>query len=139
VENYWEVSNFIKRQLIGSTPALDNYFYTRKIIKIAGENGYEAGLKELKDNAGRFALRQSVVERIGYKLLFEKKNKQAIDVFKINAFYLPDSSYVYNSLAEAYALAGNKDLAIENYKKYLALEPDDKDTEIKLKKLSSLK
>jgi len=33
VENYWEVSNLIKKQLTGSTNATDNFFYTKDVIR----------------------------------------------------------------------------------------------------------
>jgi Tfp pilus assembly protein PilF len=37
----------------------------------------------------------------------------------------PASFNTYDSLAEAYMLAGKKDLAIENYKKSIALNPNN--------------
>jgi tetratricopeptide (TPR) repeat protein len=48
---------------------------------------------------------------------------QAIEVFKLNAEAYPESANVYDSLAEAYAAAGNKEAAIENYRKALKIDP----------------
>ncbi len=60
---------------------------------------------------------------IGYKLLNAKKVDEAVQVFQLNAKLNPDSWNVYNSLGEAYALAGNKKTAIENYEKSIKLNP----------------
>jgi tetratricopeptide (TPR) repeat protein len=59
----------------------------------------------------------------GYGLLRANKLNDAIDVFKLNVKFFPNSHNTYDSLGEAYALAGNKKLAIENYEKALKLNP----------------
>jgi len=59
----------------------------------------------------------------GYQLLAAKRLKEAIDVFALNVKYFPDSWNTYDSLGEAYAEAGNKKLAIENYEKSVKLNP----------------
>jgi len=46
--------------LVGSTPSIDNYYFTKKIIKTALENGYEAGVREIKNNPGNLVLREGV-------------------------------------------------------------------------------
>jgi CubicO group peptidase (beta-lactamase class C family) len=135
VENYWEASNFIKRQLIGSTPALDSYFFTKKVIEITRRSGFGAGAQVAGKSGPNEILRESVIERYGYKLLFQKKSEPAIHLFKLNALKFPLSGYSYYNLAEAYRVMGQTDLAIENYRKYLAIEPEDKDTEATLTKL----
>ena len=47
----------------------------------------------------------------------------AINVFKFNVKLYPDSWDVYDSLGEAYAKAGKKKLAIENYQRAHQLNP----------------
>src|SRR5947208_11747352 len=59
----------------------------------------------------------------GYALLTAKKINEAIEVFKLNVKMFPDSWNVYDSLGEAYAAAGNKKEAIENYEKSIKLNP----------------
>jgi cytochrome c-type biogenesis protein CcmH/NrfG len=51
----------------------------------------------------------------------------------------PQSSNTYDSLGEAYAKAGKKDLAIQNYEKSLQLNPDNKNAVDRLKKLKENK
>jgi tetratricopeptide (TPR) repeat protein len=60
---------------------------------------------------------------------------EAIALFKINVEFYPKSSNVYDSLAEAYMTNGDKDLAIENYKKSLELNPQNSNAREMLKKL----
>ena len=72
----------------------------------------------------------------GYDLLAAKKINEAIEVFKLNVKLFPDSWNVYDSLGEAYAAAGNKKDAIENYEKSIQLNPKNdsgKETLAKLK------
>jgi hypothetical protein len=59
----------------------------------------------------------------GYQLLGEKKYTEAIDVLKLNTVKNPDNPNTWDSLGEAYALAGDKKNAIVNFKKSLSLNP----------------
>jgi Flp pilus assembly protein TadD len=61
--------------------------------------------------------------------LNENKNKEAIEVFKLNVEAFPESANVYGSLAEAYMNNGNKELAITHYKKALEVIPKDTKTD----------
>ena len=53
----------------------------------------------------------------GYNLLAANRVNDAIEVFQLNVKLNPKSWNTYDSLGEAYALAGNKELAISNYEK----------------------
>ena len=44
-------------------------------------------------------------------------------MFKVNVHLYPQSWNAYDSLGEAYAAAGQKDLAIHNYERSLSLNP----------------
>jgi tetratricopeptide (TPR) repeat protein len=59
----------------------------------------------------------------GYALLRSGKAQDAIDILKVNVHAYPESWNAYDSLGEAYAVAGQKDLAIQNYQKSLELNP----------------
>lgn len=72
---------------------------------------------------------------IGYVLLNAKKLDQALKVFKFNVEMYPLAWNPYDSLAEAYATAGNKKLAIENYEKSIKLNPQNDNGIKMLKKL----
>jgi hypothetical protein len=87
-----------------------------------------------KQNAD-FKLDQGVVDTWGYELLMSEHYAQSIDVLELNAQLYPDSGGVYGSLGEAYAKAGQKDLAIQNYQKVLEKNPNDAETKRKLEEL----
>lgn len=76
---------------------------------------------------------------IGYHLVRKEKIKEAIEIFKLNVEAFPDSWNVYDSLGEAYMKDGQKELAIENYKKSLELNPENKNGAEMLKKLEENK
>ena len=59
------------------------------------------------------------------------KPKEALEIFKLNVFLFPNSANVYDSVAEAYAANGNRELAIKMLKaKLYELEQDKKRAEI---------
>lgn len=76
---------------------------------------------------------------LGYALLHQRKVKEAIGVFKLNVELFPKSGNPYDSLGEAYMLTGEKELAIENYKKSLELDPQNSNAVAMLKKLQESK
>jgi hypothetical protein len=65
---------------------------------------------------------QSLLEA-GQRLLNEKKNDDAAVLFQINVAQNPNSFQAYFALGEAYARAGKKELAIENFEKSLRINP----------------
>lgn len=60
----------------------------------------------------------------GYQLLAQNKNAEAINIFSLNVKRYPASWNVYDSLAEAYELGGNKKSALSNYKIALSKAPE---------------
>ncbi len=78
---------------------------------------------------------ETFLNREGYVLLSRGDTSKAIDVFKKNVAYYPESFNVYDSLAEAYMVNGDKDLAVKNYKRSLELNPGNSNAVEMLKKL----
>jgi CubicO group peptidase (beta-lactamase class C family) len=76
-----------------------------------------------------------VLNALGYSYLQKGQTNDAIRLFEKNVSEHPDSSNVYDSLAEAYAAAGKKQLAIENYQKSVQLDPKNQNGIVRLKKL----
>lgn len=95
-----------------------------------------AQYRELKANqTNSYDFGEMELNRLGYNLLAMKKAKEAIDIFKLNVEVYPQSSNAYDSLAEAYMINGDKELAIKNYKRSLELNPQNKNAVEMLKKL----
>jgi tetratricopeptide (TPR) repeat protein len=60
--------------------------------------------------------------------------KKAGDLFKLNVSLYPESANVYDSLGDFYSAKGEKERAIESYKKAQSIEYHEY-TETKLKEL----
>jgi tetratricopeptide (TPR) repeat protein len=78
---------------------------------------------EMKKEAFTNALEVDV-NNLGYQLLGGKID-DAIEVFKKNTELYPDSWNVWDSLAEGYMNKGDKQLAIDYYKKALSMAPEN--------------
>jgi tetratricopeptide (TPR) repeat protein len=55
----------------------------------------------------------------------QKQLEAAIQIFQLNVESYPDSANVYDSLGEAYANHGDRELAIKNYEKSVQLNPNN--------------
>ncbi len=75
------------------------------------------------DPKHRFVDTEGPINRVGYWLLERKRFAEAVDVFKLNTEYYPNSVNVYDSLGDAYQAAGNKEEAIKAYSKALSIDP----------------
>ncbi len=62
-------------------------------------------------------------------------NRDAIEVFKLNVEMFPQAFNTYDSLAEAYAVDGQTEPAIENYRRSLQLNPQNNNAVERLKAL----
>jgi CubicO group peptidase (beta-lactamase class C family) len=88
--------------------------------------------KEKPDNV---AVSEQRLNTLGYELLRAKKLRESVAVFALNAELYPQSFNVYDSLGDAYAESGDKELAIKNYRRSLELNPQNKNATQMLKKL----
>ena len=61
----------------------------------------------------------------------------AIEIFKLSVEVYPQSYNTWDSLAEAYMKHGDKELAIQNYRKSLELNSENTNAIEKLKQLSA--
>lgn len=74
---------------------------------------------------------------LGYRLIREKRYKEAIEIFKLSVEAYPQSYNTYDSLAEAYMDNGDKNLAITNYEKSVQINPNNRNGIAMLKKLKA--
>ena len=80
-------------------------------LKSASPDAYEFGVSELN--------------KLGYRLLQRGRVDDAVEIFRLNLSAHPNSGAAFDSLAEAYAKAGNRRAAIENARKSLQVEPGE--------------
>ena len=75
------------------------------------------------------------LNRMGYKYLSANKISEAKELFKINIALYPIKSLVYDSIGDAYKKEKDTANAIEYYKKSLAINPENRNSLINLRKL----
>ncbi len=80
----------------------------------------------------------SAVNAYGYELINRNRTAQAVEVFKLNALAYPDDANSFDSLGEAYMRNGDRELAIEAFRKSLALNPRPQVKESSIKLLREL-
>lgn len=112
----------------------------RKLLKEILTKGAEIALRDYVERRKGRVAGEAITERqmnsLGYELLNGfKRVKDAIDVFKLNVQDYPESFNVYDSLGEAYAVDGDKELAIKNYERSIELNPMNTNGIEALKKL----
>lgn len=78
---------------------------------------------------------EGTMNRIGYRLLQAGQAAEAIAAFRLNTEAYPTSANVYDSLGEAYANAGNRPAAIENYRRSLEINPGNENAVRRLEAL----
>lgn len=109
------------------------------LSRTLNDKGIDAALaqyRELKSRGfGDLYASESDLNMFGYALLRQKKNREAIEILKLNVEAYPQSANAYDSLAEAYMINGDKALAIENYEKSVALDANNTNAVAMLKKL----
>lgn len=88
-----------------------------------GALAYYHALESGEDGLVQYDVRETQLIAAGYRLLEGKKYDLAIGLFELCVAEHPTSSNAYDSLGEACAAAGKKDLAIQNYEKALELDP----------------
>jgi tetratricopeptide (TPR) repeat protein len=94
-----------------------------------------ADLKKKYYGRAAFDFGESSLNVFGYTLLEGNDTAGAIQVFKLNAETFPDSSNVWNSLADGYLKAGDVKKAQENYERALSLDAANQSAKDALKKI----
>jgi CubicO group peptidase (beta-lactamase class C family) len=137
------ISELLQTAVGGDQPALRWLKYesydspAMQFAKAAREKGAKVAIAEFRPVLMRGNIPENSVNTTGYQLLSAKKFGDSIQIFQLNAELHPQSWNVYDSLAEAYMDNGDKELAIENYKKSLELNPKNDNGAETLKKLQA--
>jgi glyoxylase-like metal-dependent hydrolase (beta-lactamase superfamily II) len=79
---------------------------------------------------------ENQLNALGYQLLFRDMVDEAIAVFRLNVEAYPGEFNTYDSLGEAYMVAGESELAITNYQRSLELNPDNTNAAAMLARLT---
>jgi CubicO group peptidase (beta-lactamase class C family) len=105
------------------------------------EKGLDAGLRQYRDlkaqQSAVYDFAEPELNRLGYQLLQRGKLNEAVEIFKLNVAEYPKAFNTYDSLGEAYMVMGNTDLAVQNYKKSLELNPQNENAVTMLKRMET--
>ena len=110
--------------------------------KIIDEQGLTAALqkyKEIKSNPKTVYccdIDESGLNRLGYRYLSEDRADIASAIFKINVEIFPQHWNGYDSLGDAYRIAGDYERARQNYAKSLQLNPQNENARLQLRKFA---
>jgi tetratricopeptide (TPR) repeat protein len=110
------------------------------VLDAALTGGPDAGVAELdrlRAGYGPAAFPESVVNGLGYALLGRDRTDAAIAVFHKYTQWFPNSANAYDSLGEAYMLAGDTARAIASYERSLELNPNNQNARDKLAELQT--
>jgi tetratricopeptide (TPR) repeat protein len=86
------------------------------------QGGKQAEGDAVLDQAVKLATRAQI-NAVGYQLLGQKRFKKAIEILALNTASDPTDANAFDSLGEAYKLAGDKPNAVKNLRKALTLNP----------------
>ncbi len=106
-----------------------------RLITAIVSRGSHAALADYREHRASQRVPEEQVNAIGYALLRSKRVDEAIEVFTVNVEDHPDSFNAHDSLGEAYAVKGNRELAIKHYERSVELNPDNRNGIEALKKL----
>lgn len=120
---------------IPAAESKENEAYTGELVKIAVEKGLDAAVAAHRARKNGVDAVERFVNGAGYDLLEAKKHAQAIEVFKLNTMLFPRSSNAFDSLGEAFMEAGDRKVALENFRKSLELDPENGNAAQMIKKL----
>jgi len=112
----------------------------KSLKTILDKKGYKNTIetaKKLKSKNKDFILTENEINIWGYKLIAQKRMKDALELFKLNVLLYPSSANAYDSLGETYLELEENELAIKNYEQSLKLNPQNKNAEDMIKRLKS--
>jgi CubicO group peptidase (beta-lactamase class C family) len=92
----------------------------------------------LRADTATYAIDEAEMNQLGYYLLgVLRVPRDAVQIFAMNVSAFPRSANTYDSLGEAYLAVGDTLRAIQNYRKSLALDPNNSNAAAVLKRIES--
>jgi hypothetical protein len=111
------------------TPFIDDFVYDIIV------NGTGKALPRLEE-MGAPPASEKVLTWLGYHFLYWwGREKEAVDLFQLLTELFPGSANTFDSLGEAFLVVGDKDRAIENFRKSLQMNPKNTHAQEALKRL----
>jgi len=112
-----------------------NQKFSREIIDVILQKGLAEAKLKYNRRPSDFDILEYILNTEGYEMLSQQKYEEAIAIFQMNCDAYPNSFNAFDSLGEAYMRMGDKQSAIINYRKSLALDPENANAEDMIKQL----
>jgi tetratricopeptide (TPR) repeat protein len=90
---------------------------------------------ELEASPSADAFSELPLDSPGYRLLRAERVDEASEILTLNVEEYPDAFKPYESLGEAYMVAGEPELAIEYYERSIELNPDNTNEKAMLERI----
>jgi CubicO group peptidase (beta-lactamase class C family) len=134
-----EITNGLIDILRDRTPVEPRQSVALTLAQTIQQRGIAQALNDYQSmRTGSFSgsyLSETEINSLGYYLLNQHRAKDAIAILALNAEAFPNSANVFDSLAEANMLLGDREAAIRNYQKSLELDPKNNNARTNLDKL----
>lgn len=110
----------------------------KSIIDRRGIGNIASAYSELKENqADTYDFSEQQLNELGYYYMGKEDLEKSLAIFKLNVETFPDAFNVYDSYGEALLENGDREEAIENYRKSIKLNPGNEHGINVLKKLGA--
>ena len=109
-----------------------------RTIKEKGVDAAVARYRQMKQRYPAEYFNEVTLNTLGYQQLQAQHVPEAIALFKLNVEMYPNGFNTYDSLAEGYMAQGDREAAIRNYRKSMALNPNNTNAVSMLKKLGAV-
>lgn len=107
-----------------------------KLAKAENYRNLEELYHHVREEHPDLNLDEGKLNNLGLQLTFDPKTTEyGIAILALATKIYPESANLFDSLAEAYLFAGNKEKAVANFKKSLALFPENENAQKRLKLL----
>ncbi len=97
------------------------------MIKTYETQGIKAALAQFREAKEKtpeaYTFNKWGLNILGYRLLQRQKASDAVEILQLLVENYPEDANAYDSLGDAYAALNQRDLAIENYRRSLELDP----------------
>ncbi len=136
-----EIAGGVVSILRGITPRQPRMPIGQVMMEALGEGSAAQAISTYrtlkKTKEAQYDFGEQHLNTVGYNLLRTGRTADAIELFKLNVEMFPTGANCYDSLGEAYAANGDKELALANYRKSLELDPKNENAVKMIKELEA--
>lgn len=100
-----------------------DFDFNKKVADFTAKNGYLEGAVFYETMKREGELIESYLEDFAQMYLSQNKIDAALNILKLNAYAFPESAKTFQSLGEVYLQQGYDELAVENLKRSLKIDP----------------